>query len=627
MSPINLVASRQTPINVVKSSESTTKVDNIETKLWVDKYKPTDLKKVIGQHTEKSCANKLLYWLKNWQTWHGNKTDGKSKKSWNDQDTGSSFKAALLSGPPGIGKTTTATLACKEMGFTFVELNASDSRSKKLLDNILGNSVGNCSIESFFTIKKDNKANEMSKEKHCIIMDEVDGMAGNEDRGGVQELINTIKNSKIPIICICNDRQHPKIRSLANYCFDLRFYKPRIEQIRGALMTICFKEGVKISTELLDQIIVGSNNDIRQCLYNLSMWSSNNKNLSSNKDPQKDIENASKDIRMNPFEACKLTFQHEQPGGNKTKLNFIDRMDLFFTDYSLMPLLIHENYLNIKPVNLKETQKQKREREYFSNLSDTIESLCNADRIGRLLRTNNNWSLLPTQAIFTTLLPGDRIQGGIGLPAFPSWFGKNSKQGRVDRILQELQKHMRLHISANKIGVGLDYLPVLKTLLSKPLIKKGTEGIEQVIKIMNEYYLTRDDFDTIIELATWPGQKDIMSQLDSKVKASFTRTYNKEAHMNPFCIVDVKKLKGTKVSGTEEEMDENGEDVAVEEEEEADDDISNDAMIKVKKKTATTSAASTTTAKTTKTTAAKTAVKRTAEKSESKATASKRKKV
>jgi len=47
----------------------------------------------------------------------------------------------------------------------------------------------------------------LSRDKHCIIMDEVDGMAGNEDRGGILELINTIKSSKIPIICICNDRQ------------------------------------------------------------------------------------------------------------------------------------------------------------------------------------------------------------------------------------------------------------------------------------------------------------------------------------------------------------------------------------------------------------------------------------
>lgn len=67
--------------------------------------------------------------------------------------------------------------------------------------------------------------------KHVLLMDEVDGMAGNEDRGGIQELINLIKKTNIPIICMCNDRQHQKIRSLVNYCYDLRFSKPRLEQI------------------------------------------------------------------------------------------------------------------------------------------------------------------------------------------------------------------------------------------------------------------------------------------------------------------------------------------------------------------------------------------------------------
>ena len=41
-------------------------------------------------------------------------------------------------------------------------------------------------------------------------MDEVDGVSGNSDRGGIQELILLIKRSRIPIICICNDRQHKK---------------------------------------------------------------------------------------------------------------------------------------------------------------------------------------------------------------------------------------------------------------------------------------------------------------------------------------------------------------------------------------------------------------------------------
>ena len=68
--------------------------------------------------------------------------------------------------------------------------------------------------------------------RHCLVMDEVDGMAGNEDRGGMAELLALIKNSKIPIICMCNDRNHPKIRSLSNHCFDLRFQRPRLEQIK-----------------------------------------------------------------------------------------------------------------------------------------------------------------------------------------------------------------------------------------------------------------------------------------------------------------------------------------------------------------------------------------------------------
>ena len=47
-----------------------------------------------------------------------------------------------------------------------------------------------------------------------------------------QELISLIKSSKIPVICMCNDRNSPKMRSLANYCFDLRFQRPRVEQIK-----------------------------------------------------------------------------------------------------------------------------------------------------------------------------------------------------------------------------------------------------------------------------------------------------------------------------------------------------------------------------------------------------------
>jgi len=55
---------------------------------------------------------------------------------------------------------------------------------------------------------------------------------GNQDRGGIGELIILIKKAKVPVICTCNDRGSQKIRSLVNYCFDLRVQKPKLEQIR-----------------------------------------------------------------------------------------------------------------------------------------------------------------------------------------------------------------------------------------------------------------------------------------------------------------------------------------------------------------------------------------------------------
>lgn len=56
----------------------------------------------------------------------------------------------------------------------------------------------------------------------CLVMDEVDGMSGG-DRGGVSELILTIKRSKVPIIAICNDKYNQKLKSLKNHVMELDF--------------------------------------------------------------------------------------------------------------------------------------------------------------------------------------------------------------------------------------------------------------------------------------------------------------------------------------------------------------------------------------------------------------------
>ena len=99
-------------------------------------------------------------------------------------------------------------------------MNASDTRSKKLLQTSVADTLNTTSVSNL--VDGGNNHNNKVNSKRVLLMDEVDGMAGNEDRGGVAELIQLIKKAKVPVIAMCNDRNHQKIRSLANHCFDLR---------------------------------------------------------------------------------------------------------------------------------------------------------------------------------------------------------------------------------------------------------------------------------------------------------------------------------------------------------------------------------------------------------------------
>jgi replication factor C subunit 1 len=262
---------------------------------FVDKYKPTTMKQVIGQQGPQSNGNKLQQWLLNWDKNHGAiSTKVARANPYSKNSDGSSFRAALLSGSPGVGKTTTAHLVAKECLYDIVEFNASDTRSKKLLKEEVSQLLANKSLKGYLT--GDEKT--VSK-RHVLIMDEVDGMAGNEDRGGVAELIQLIKESRIPIICMCNDRAHPKIRSLVNYCFDLRFLKPSTNQIRSAMMSICFKEGMKMEPGAIDAIISGTGNDVRQTLNHLALYSAKKSDQKISTDSaKKTAQMSEKDIKI-----------------------------------------------------------------------------------------------------------------------------------------------------------------------------------------------------------------------------------------------------------------------------------------------------------------------------------------
>lgn len=107
-------------------------------KLWADKYRPTSTKDLVGNS---GPIKRLTDWLKKW--------------------TPESFpKAALLSGNPGIGKTSTALLVTKECGYDTIEFNASDTRSKNAIQSKISEMINNRSL------------NELLEQPVCFLKNE-----------------------------------------------------------------------------------------------------------------------------------------------------------------------------------------------------------------------------------------------------------------------------------------------------------------------------------------------------------------------------------------------------------------------------------------------------------------------
>ena len=410
-SKVNLISRKLVPelskASISRFSQPATYGEG-EVELWVDKYKPTNCKSIIGQQGDKSNMNKLRTWLREWNKNHfnvgGKNVAPKPAPRGAANSNGAWAKCSLLSGPPGVGKTTTAYLVCKELGYDVVEMNASDTRSKKMLGESLSDTLNSSSVASM--MGKGNENNTVTS-KRVLLMDEVDGMAANEDRGGVAELINLIKNSKVPVICMCNDRNHQKIRSLANHCFDLRFSRPRVEQIKAHMMSVCFKEQIQIKPEALSELIMGCGQDVRQVHHHLSMVKAGGGGADGGKmevgEAKREADMSKKtSVKMGPWEICKKVFSKDD---HKT-MSFYNKLDLYFYDYSLAGLFVQENYLQSKPAAAGGHKKK-----LMEHLSKAADSMAQGDLVEKQIRIGMNWSLLPTAAVFCSLLPGEYMKG------------------------------------------------------------------------------------------------------------------------------------------------------------------------------------------------------------------------
>jgi len=411
---------------------------------------------------------------------------------------------------------------------------------------------------------------------NVIIMDEVDGMSSG-DRGGNAELIQMIKKTKTPIICICNDRQSPKIRTLANYTMDLRFRRPDATAIMRRIGPICQKEGLHFLPNSIEQIIQSTQSDIRQVLNSLATYRLKASRITYD-DSKELAKKSEKDFSQNPFSLVQKFFNLSEYRND----TFADRMDYFFEDYELMPLMIQENYLQISPILAKNEKGKVDPIKALNLMSEASDSIAYGDIINNTLRRTNNWSLLSVQGSFSCARPSYFVHGlATGQYNFPGWLGQNSKAGKYKRCLHEIYSHSCQKISSNMDEFRQEYIPSLTQSLLNPLLNNGADGISDVIEEMDSYFISKEDFDMIMEMGV--GEKSgekILKKIDSNIKRTFTRLYNKESHPTSFIapITVSKKVKTEKLVPDAEEIVDNDENVD-DNEEENEEDILNDKIL------------------------------------------------
>jgi len=137
--------------------------------MWVEKYRVREFDSFFGNEKSRLL---VINWLKKWIK---------------------GTKPLLIIGPPGTGKTSFVKSLAKLLDLDLIELNASDLRNKINLETIINPILMNNSIFG---------------KRMLLFLDEVDGISGRDDYGGMPFLSNILKNADVPIIMASNSKSY-----------------------------------------------------------------------------------------------------------------------------------------------------------------------------------------------------------------------------------------------------------------------------------------------------------------------------------------------------------------------------------------------------------------------------------
>ncbi|XP_059617862.1 chromosome transmission fidelity protein 18 homolog [Phlebotomus argentipes] len=498
---------REITLKRISAQESPPEIQEVNVQsldsLWVEKYRPKRYRDLLSDETTNRC---LLQWLKMWDKVVFNRDNqqiqasGKPLNTFNKQ-TGKfesnggwrkNFrtrnnlsteldalgrpmqKIALLSGAPGLGKTTLAHVIAHHAGYAVREVNASDDRTAEAFKQVLEDGTQMKSV-----LNRDNRPN-------CLVFDEIDGAPANSidllikfasdalnpvqkgSKKGVKQLKNVLKR---PIICICNDIYSPALRQLRKMALVVTFPPLQSERLAERLISIAVRENVQTDFGALLSLAEKTGNDIRSCISMIQFFSAAKKPLTlsevlkgniGQKDQHKGLfviwASIFQTQRQKPqvFDATGENTSEMQP--QQSRLENIVRVVQSGGDYERLMQGVFENYLN-----------QKIGDAAMRNTSEVCDWFVFADMLQKMINQQQNYAIYPylpySFALWHSLLA--TLQRAT--IAFPS---------KGFEVLQKLQTHKMLMIALRKglgntvrsVGEGnvmlLDSLPLVRRILS-----------------------------------------------------------------------------------------------------------------------------------------------------------------
>jgi replication factor C large subunit len=204
---------------------------------WTSLYHPKKREDFIGNHLAVEAIEK---WLNRWKK--------KPPKK----------RAIFLYGPPGIGKTSIVQVLARELDWDLVEINASDTRNRSSLEEVLGKAI------------KQNVT--IFGQRRLILLDEMDGLSGSNDRGGIAFIARAIDESNSPMILVANtvkENMESKFSSILRKVTSIEFKSLTFQESYEALEEIAKDQGIEVHPDVLDSIAMKTEGDLRSAIVDL----------------------------------------------------------------------------------------------------------------------------------------------------------------------------------------------------------------------------------------------------------------------------------------------------------------------------------------------------------------------